>query len=110
MNATESHGWWKNDPWNGKITLTLYARPNARHTAVASRHGDALKLRIAAPALDDKANWALINFLHQWFKLPSSQISIRWDRRGRRKIVELARCDATLMNLLASLEASCPAN
>ena len=69
MTATESHGWWKNDPWNGKITLTLYARPNARHTAVAGRHGDALKLKIAAPAIDDKANWALIYYLHQWFKI-----------------------------------------
>jgi hypothetical protein len=65
LTTTESHGWWKNDRGNGKITLTLYIQPNARHTAVAGRHGDALKLRIAAPAVDDKANWALINFLHQ---------------------------------------------
>jgi len=65
LTTIESHGWWKNDPGNGKITLTLYIQPNARHTAVAGRHGDALKLRIAAPAVDDKANWALINFLHQ---------------------------------------------
>jgi len=110
LTTAESHGWWKNDPGNKKITLTLYIQPNARHTAVAGRHGDALKLRIAAPAIDNKANWALIDFLHQWFNLPPSQISIRQGTRGRCKIVELARCDTTLMNLLASLEASCPAN
>lgn len=110
MITTESRDWWKKDPANGKITLTLYIQPSARQTAIAGRHGDALKLRIAAPAVDDKANRAVIDFLHQWFKLPPSQISIRQGTRGRRKIIELARCDTTLMNLLASLEASCPAN
>ena len=102
--------WWKFDPAGGKITLTLHVQPNARRTAVAGRHGDALKLKIAAPAVDDKANWAIIDFLHQWFKLPLSQISIRQGSRGRRKIVELASCDTQTMNLLARLELSCPAN
>jgi len=102
--------WWKSDPAGGKITLTLHVQPNARKTAFSGRHGDALKLKIAAPAVDDKANWALIDFLHQWFKLSPSHISIRQGSRGRRKIVELANCDANTMKQLARLEASCPAN
>ena len=111
MTHSDNHGvWWTTDPAVGKVTLTLYVQPNARHSAVAGRHGDALKIRIAAPALDDKANRALIDFLHQWFKLPLSQISIRQGSRGRRKIVELARCDLNTMNMLDRLEASCPAN
>lgn len=102
--------WWKTDPARSKITLTLHIQPNARNTAMAGLHGDALKLKIAAPAVDDKANRAVIDFLHQWFKLPLSQINIRQGSRNRRKIVELARCDADTMKLLARLEASCPAN
>ena len=102
--------WWKYDPAHQKITLTLHVQPNARQTAVAGCHGDALKLRIAAPAVDDKANRALIDFLHQWFKLPISQISIRHGSRGRHKVVELADCDANTMEHLARLESSCPVN
>ena len=109
MTGTDSP-WWKHDPVRGKITLTLHVQPNARQTAVAGLHGDALKLRIAAPAVDNKANLAIIDFLHQWFKLPVSHISIRQGSRGRRKVVELADCDANTMQHLARLESSCPVN
>ena len=109
MTGTGS-SWWKYDPSHQKITLTVHVQPNARQTAVAGRHGDALKLRVAAPAVDDKANRALIDFLHQWFKLPTSLISIRQGNRGRRKVVEIADCDATTIKHLARLESSCPAN
>jgi uncharacterized protein (TIGR00251 family) len=102
--------WWKGGATGGKLRLTLYVQPNARHSAVAGRHGDALELRIAAPAVDDKANWALIDFLHQWFKLPPSQIHIVQGSRGQRKVVELDRCDAATMALLVRLESACPAN
>lgn len=102
--------WWKCDPSGRTIRLTLHIQPNAKQTALAGRHGDALKIRIAAPAVEDKANKALIDILHQWFKLPLTQISIRQGGRGRRKIVELARCDADTINMLVRLEASCPAN
>jgi uncharacterized protein (TIGR00251 family) len=102
--------WWRRDAAGGKITLTLHVQPNAKRSAVAGVHGDALKLRIAAPAVDDKANFALIDFLHQWFKLPASQFIIRQGSRGRRKVIEIARCDADTINMLARLEASCPAN
>jgi len=102
--------WWKSDPAGEKITLTLHVQPNARQTAVAGCYGDALKLKIAAPAVDDKANRAVIDFLHQWFKLSTAHICIRHGIRGRRKIVELAHCDAETMKHLARLESSCPAN
>lgn len=110
MSASPNAGWWKGGSNGGKITLILQVQPNARHSSVAGVYGDALKLKIAAPAVEDKANRALIDFLHQWFKLPLSQISIRQGSRGRRKIVELAHCDADTIKLLARLEASCPAN
>ncbi len=110
MTAARPGGWWTGDPDGGKISLTLQVQPNARRTAVAGRYGDALKLKITAPAVDGKANIAVIDFLHQWFKLPCSQISIRQGSRSRRKIVEFARCDADTMNLLARLESSCSAN
>jgi uncharacterized protein (TIGR00251 family) len=102
--------WYRFDPAQRRLTLTLHIQPNARVTAVAGRHGDALKIRIAAPAVDDKANAALIRFLHQWFKLPAGSIKIRHGARGRRKIVELEHPAAGFEVLLARMERACPAS
>ena len=40
--------------------LTLHIQPGAKKTAVAGPHGDALKIRLAAPPVDGKANAALL--------------------------------------------------
>ena len=53
-------------------------------------HGDALKLRIAAPAMDNKANAALVEFLSETLEVPRSAITIRHGATGRRKVVEIA--------------------
>ena len=102
--------WCHVDPARGRLTLTLHIQPNARVTSIAGRHGDALKIRIAAPARENEANAALIDFLHQWFKLASSRITIRQGKRGRRKIVVLDVSGTEFQTLLASMEAACPAN
>jgi hypothetical protein len=108
MTATVAATWWRGNP-PGKVTLTLHVQPNARCTAAAGLHGDALKLRIAAPATEVKANREVIDFLHQWFNLPLSQIHILQGSRNRRKVVELACCRADTITQLDRLEASCPA-
>jgi uncharacterized protein len=100
--------WYHVDPGQRRVTLTLHIQPNARVTAVAGRHGDAIKLRIAAPAVDDKANAALIEFLHIWLKLPIKQIIIKRGARGRRKIVVLDNPGAALLTRLARIESACP--
>ena len=101
--------WYRFDPERRRLTLTLRIQPNARASAVAGRHGDALKLRIAAPAVEGQANAALIDFLHQWFKLPAKNIKIKHGARGRRKIVELDNPGAAIETLLARMEPACPA-
>ncbi len=100
--------WYRFDPAQRRLSLTLHIQPNARVTAVAGRHGDALKIRIAAPAVDDKANAALIRFLHEWFRLPAGNIKIRHGARGRRKIVELDDPAAGFEVILASMERAFP--
>jgi len=95
--------WYRFDPAQHRLTLTLHIQPNARATAVAGTHGDALKIRIAAPAVDDKANAALIDFLRRWFKLSAANIKIRHGARGRRKIVEIDHPAAACVALLAGM-------
>lgn len=45
------------------VTLRLHVQPGAKNTEVAGLHGEALKIRLAAPPVDGKANACLIAFL-----------------------------------------------
>ncbi len=94
--------WCRFDPGAGRITLDVHVQPNARVSEIAGLHGDALKIRIAAPAVDNKANAELIGFLHRLLKLPAARISIRHGTHGRRKVVEIAQADAALHALIRS--------
>jgi len=96
------NAWCRFDPGAGRLTFNVHVQPNARVSEIAGLHGDALKIRIAAPAADNKANAALIDFLHHFLKRPSSLISIRHGARGRRKVVEIAKADAATHALIKS--------
>jgi uncharacterized protein (TIGR00251 family) len=102
--------WYRYDPVQRRATLTLHIQPNARKSVVAGRYGDAMKVKVAAPAVDDKANFELIDFLHQWFKLPARHIIIKQGTRGRRKIVELNDAGPAIVAILASTDIVCPTN
>ena len=85
-----SAAWHRYDPAARRLTLTLHVQPGARKSGIAGTHGDALKIRIAAPAADNKANAALIDFLSEMLAVPKSAITIRRGATGRRKVVEIA--------------------
>jgi hypothetical protein len=72
------------------LTLSLHVQPNARRSEFAGLHGSALKVRVAAPAADFKANALLVDFLGKSFQLPASRVMITRGTRGRAKIVEIA--------------------
>lgn len=95
--------WYRLNPAARRLTLTVHVQPNASASAIAGLHGDALKIRIAAPAADNKANAALIDFLHRLLKLPVSQFSIRRGAHGRRKVIEIAAADASLLARLQDI-------
>jgi hypothetical protein len=45
------------------VILSLHVQPGAKRTEVVGEYGDALKIRLAAPPVDGKANARLIEFL-----------------------------------------------
>lgn len=45
------------------VILNLHIQPGAKKTEVVGLHGDALKIRLAAPPVDGKANEALLSFI-----------------------------------------------
>jgi len=81
--------WLSYDPAARRLTLTLHVQPGARKSGIAGIHGDALKIRIAAPASDNKANGALVEFLGETLGVPKSAIATRRGATGRRKVVEV---------------------
>jgi uncharacterized protein len=95
--------WLTFDPVGRKVRLAVHTQPNARTTAIAGLHGAALKVKVAAPAVDNKANAMLISFLHQLVKRPTSQIMITTGATSRRKVVEIADADAELASRIARL-------
>lgn len=92
--------WRRYDPGARRLTLTVHVQPNASASALDGLHGDALKVRIAAAATENKANAALVAFLRELLGLRAGQVSIRHGARGRRKILEIADADASLLTRL----------
>jgi uncharacterized protein (TIGR00251 family) len=71
----------------GGITLTVHVQPGARHNEVAGVHGEALKIRLAAPAIDGRANAALLEFVAKRLGVPRSALQIRSGQTSRRKLL-----------------------
>ena len=92
---TES--WYCYDPHRGLLTLSLHVQPNARRTEVAGLHGGRLKVRVAAPAVEGKANELLAGFLADRFDLPGGRVMIRRGIHGRTKTVEIYGQAASLL-------------
>ena len=58
------------------IVLSLHVQPGAKTTAVAGLHGAALKIRLAAPPVDGKANACLLAYLAELLGVPVSDIGV----------------------------------
>ncbi len=69
--------------------LDVYVQPRASRTQVAGRHGDGIKIRLAAPPVDNAANEALVDFLAKALDLPRRAVRIVAGASSRRKVVEL---------------------
>jgi len=79
---------------DAKITLTLHIQPGAKKTEVAGLYGDALKIRLAAPPVDGKANAALIGFVAERLGLAKSAVTLKSGQTSRRKVLEVSAAPA----------------
>jgi uncharacterized protein (TIGR00251 family) len=71
------------------ITLTLHIQPGAKRTDVAGLHGDALKIRLAAPPIEGRANEALLKFIAEFFDVPVRQVELKQGGQSRHKVVAI---------------------
>ncbi len=73
----------------GDVVLTLHVQPGAKRSDFAGKYGDALKLRLAAPAVDGKANAELVRFLADAFGVPQRNVEIVRGESSRAKVVRV---------------------
>ncbi len=71
------------------VVLALSVVPGASRTAIAGLHGDTLRVRLAAPPVDGRANEALLAWLAQSLDLPRRQLRLLRGDTSRRKQVAI---------------------
>jgi uncharacterized protein (TIGR00251 family) len=69
----------------GGSELTLHVQPGAAKSELAGVHGDALKVRIAARAIDGAANAAVLAFVADWLALPRRDVRLLRGEKSRSK-------------------------
>ncbi len=89
--------WRREETADGEsaIVLTLHVQPGARRTEVAGTHGVGtqmrLKIRLAAPPVDGKANAELLTFLAKVFGVTRRDVTLVRGVASREKVVRIAR-------------------
>ena len=77
--------------------LTIHLQPKASTTECVGIHGDALKIRVAAPPVDGAANDELIRFFARQLSIPSTSVRISSGANGRHKRVLIIGATAQLV-------------
>jgi uncharacterized protein (TIGR00251 family) len=71
------------------LILDLHVQPGAARTEFAGKHGERLKVRLQARAVEGKANEALIDFLAAHFRVPRRNVRIVSGLKSRQKRVQI---------------------
>jgi hypothetical protein len=70
-------------------TIRVHIIPNAKIDRVIGEHGDAIKIKLRAPAVEGKANAALCCFLAEELKIPQRAIVLERGERWRDKVIRI---------------------
>ena len=74
----------------GRMTiLRVHVVPNAKNDSVVGEHGGAVKIKLRAPAVEGKANAALVRFLAEQIKLPRHAIVLQRGHNSRDKTIQI---------------------
>ena len=88
---------------NQRTLLFLTLVPNAKENKIYGVFNDRLKVYIAAPAVDGKANKALLKYLANVFHLKQRQILLQHGEKSHQKTISLEASLSDISALLASL-------
>lgn len=76
------------------LRLDVIVSPKASKTRIMGVHDDRLKIQVAAPPADGKANEALVRFLAERLDIPRAQVEILGGAANTRKSIRLYRVTA----------------
>ena len=74
----------------GSVSFAVKVHPRAKKGAITGEVGEALKVSLAAPPVDGKANAACIEFFAKLLKVPKASVSIAAGLTSRNKVVRVA--------------------
>ena len=77
------------------MRITLHVQPRASKTEIAGLHGDAIKVRVAAPPVEGAANEEVRRFLAKTLSVPVSAVTVVHGETGRRKTVDVTGVTVT---------------
>ena len=89
----------------GTVVFEVRVQPRASKNEVSGAMEGALKIRLQAPAVEDRANEALCEFLAQLLKRPKAAVRILSGERSRSKRVEVLGVTASEVEALLRNEA-----
>lgn len=78
----------------GVVRFAVHAQPRASRSEIVGLHGDALKVRLAAPPVDGAANEALVELIARSLGVARRAVRIAAGASSRAKTVEVEGVDA----------------
>ncbi len=90
---------------DGAAIFPVRVQPRASKDEIAGEMSGALKVRLRAPAVEDRANEALVEFLAQLLKTPKSAVRILSGDRSRTKRIEIRGVTGQQIQALLAQEA-----
>lgn len=92
-------GWWDPATDGAGVVVRVRVTPGARRSEVQGVHGGRLRLRVAAPPVEGKANQAVARYLAELFGVRASAVTLLRGERARDKdllVIGPARPPASL--------------
>ncbi len=90
---------------DGVAIFLVRVQPRASKDEIAGEMSGALKVRLRAPAVEGRANEALVEFLAQLLKTPKSAVRILSGDRSRTKRIEIRGVTGQQIQALLAQEA-----
>jgi uncharacterized protein (TIGR00251 family) len=69
------------------VILEVHVQPGAKRSEFAGQHGSRVKIRLAAPAIENRANEALVEFLAGHYRVAKRNVRIASGLKSRDKRV-----------------------
>lgn len=87
----------------GAVVLRLHVQPGAGRTALVGRHGDALKVKVAVPPEQGRANEACVGLVASTLGVAKGQVEVVSGPASRTKRVRITGLEADeVQRLLAA--------